>query len=102
MDVNYRNVNRLVAYLATDSIDFEIAFVVILLWLQRTSPLTTRLLQKRLSLQRILNERRLGIENFHDIILPTYHNVQFQEHFRMARATFEVQIKLSLRVIYFT
>ena len=69
MDVNNRYVNRLVAYLATDSIDFEIAIVVILLWLQRTSPLTTWLLRKRLSLQRILNERRLGIENLSQLNL---------------------------------
>jgi hypothetical protein len=29
---------------------------------------------------------------FHDI-LPAYHNVQFEEHFRMARATFEVSLR---------
>ena len=81
MDVNYRNVNRLVAYLATDSIDFEIAIVVILLWLQRTSPLTTWLLRKRLSLQRILNERRLGIENLSQLNLSHITTFNFKNIF---------------------
>lgn len=89
MDVNNRN--RLIAYLASDNTNFEIAIIVIMLWLQRTSPLTIWLLRKRMTLQRILEERRLGIENFHNEILPRYHNVQFQEHFRMVRATFEVR-----------
>ena len=82
--------NRLLAYLAKDNTDFQIAITLIILSLQRTPPLTTWLLHKSMYFQRMLAERRLGNENLHNGILPRYHNVQFQEHFRMARATFEV------------
>ena len=84
--------NRLLYFVLMDDTGFEVALMVIHFWRQQNSHLRTWLLRKRLCLQRIHEERRIGIENYYHDFLPRYHNVQFKEHFRMARATFEVYI----------
>jgi hypothetical protein len=86
MDVNHRLLN----YLLLDDDDTEVLLIVLLWYRNRTSHLTTWLLRKRITLQRIVNERRIGITIFINDVLPRYHNVQFKEHFRMSKATFEV------------
>lgn len=75
-----------------DDNDFEIVFIVFSFWRQQDSHFRRWLMRKRLTLQRIVEEQRIGIETFIDDILPRYHNIQFKENFRMAKATFEVII----------
>lgn len=76
--------------------DDDIVVVLLSLWYWRrvTSPLTMWLLRKRLTLQRIVQERRIGILGYLVDVIPLYHNIQFHEHFRMSKSTFEVQISL--------
>ena len=73
-----------------DDNDYEVILTVLLYWRQITSPLNFWLAQKRITLQRIIEERRIGIDEFIHEVLPRYPNIQFEEHFRMSRATFEV------------
>lgn len=73
-----------------DDNDLEVILIILLYWRQITSPLHNWLLRKRITLQRIIEERRIGIHAFIHEVLPRYPNIQFEEHFRMARATFEV------------
>ena len=87
MDVN----NRLLNSLVFDDDDIEIVVILIFWWRNRTSHLSNWLLRNRLTLQRIARERRIGMTTFINDVLPQYHNIQFREHFRMSRATFEVK-----------
>lgn len=87
MDVD----NRLLNLLVFDDDDVEITLIVLFMWRNRTSHHSNWLLRRRLALQRIQRERRIGMSTFINDILPRYHNIQFREHFRMSRATFEVK-----------
>ncbi len=86
MDVN----RRLLNFLLLEDDDTEVLLIGLLWYRSRTNHLSTWLLRKRITLQRIVNERRIGITTFINDVLPRYHNVQFKEHFRMSKATFEV------------
>lgn len=81
---------KLLYYLMCDDEEEDILLLLILFWRHMTSHLHFWLLRKRITLQRYLEERRIGVNVYFNDVLPAYHNVQFQEHFRMARATFEV------------
>lgn len=90
MNVNGRREILRLIMLANDD-DCELVLFVLFHWRRLTSHFITWLIWKRLTLQRFVAERRIGLYNFVHEILPAYHNVQFQENFRMARATFEVK-----------
>lgn len=70
--------------------DIEIVVLTFCYWRSINSHLNLWLLRKRLTLQRIFEERRLGVVNYLIDVIPMYHTVQFHEHFRMSRSTFEV------------
>ena len=93
MNVNGRP-EMLRLFMLADDDDFEVVLLLLLYWRHRTSHCTTWLTRKRLTLQRIVEERRIEMFAFFHDILPAYHNVQFEEHFRTARATFEVIVLL--------
>jgi hypothetical protein len=79
--------------------DSDMLISLYLLWRQNMSHLRLWLLRTRITLQRIVAERRTGIENYFVNVLPRYHNEQFREHFRMTRATFEVLTPFFMYVI---
>ena len=71
--------------------DIEIIVLAFCYWRSINSYLNLWLLRKRLILQRIFEERRIGVVNYLIEVIPMSHNVQFHEHFRMSRSTFEVR-----------
>ena len=85
---NNNNIDLLTQFLVDD--DLEIVLIVYGYWRSISSHLNLWQLRKRITLQQIVEERRIGIVDYIYEIIPMYHNVQFHEHFRMRRATFEV------------
>lgn len=59
-------------------------------WSYHNSSLKTYLHQRLTTLRRIREDRRIGNRNYIGSFIPRYGVLQFQEHFRMAPATFEV------------
>ena len=85
--------NIVAQFLLADD-DIEIVILAFCYWRSINSHLNLWLLRKRLTLQRIFEERRIGVLNYLINVIPMYHNVQFHEHFRMSRSTFEVSNEL--------
>ena len=71
--------------------DIEIVVLAFCYWRSINSHLNLWLLRKRLTLHRIFEDMRSGVVNYLIDVIPMYHNVQFHEHFRMSRSTFEVR-----------
>ncbi len=61
-------------------------------WSYHNSALKTYLHQRLTTLRRIRKDRRIGNKSYILSFIPRYGVLQFQEHFRMAPATFEVII----------
>lgn len=61
-------------------------------WSYHDSPLKTYLHQRLTTLRGIREDRRIGNTSYIHSFIPRYGILKFQEHFRMAPATFEVII----------
>jgi hypothetical protein len=84
------NERDMLLQLFMDDDDIVVVLLVLWYWRRISSHLSLWLLRKRLTLQRIVQERRIGIIGYLVGVIPLYHNVQFHEHFRMSRSSFEV------------
>lgn len=81
--------NLLIQFLADDD-DMVLVLWILRHWQRLNSHQLRWLLRRRLTLQRIVQQRRIGVLGYMVDVIPFYHNVQFFEHFRMSRSTFEV------------
>lgn len=81
---------RLLLFLLLDDEETEAAILLLLHWRECASPRRYWLLRKRLTVERILRERRIGMQGFIEQTIHRYPDIQFYEHFRMRRSTFQV------------
>lgn len=81
---------RLILLLLLEESVMEKISQLLLQWSMQTSPLTRYRSLRQATLERIRADRRIGISQYVTNVIPRYGGLQFQEHFRMSSATFQV------------